>query len=316
MVIGGPVAERLRRWSISALVRRSPDQRLPRQRVRETRSLRDGRATRLKQTSSCDRHPARCHLQRLLTSRESPPILAQYSPTGHAPWAPRGCDPGGFFVSGAFVNRVVYLVDGFNLYHSLLDAERRVGRDLRWLDVAKLCASYLHALPGRCVVASVVFFFALPHHLELRHPGLVAQELRYLDAPAATGVELRLGQFKRRTRTCPSCGQPIVAFEEKETDVAIGTTMAAMVCDNECDTVVLVTGDTDLLPAIRVARERRGEKCLAALFPLGRFNAQLQAAVDFSWTLKAATYIAHQLPDPVLTPDGRAITRHRGVAGD
>ena len=217
---------------------------------------------------------------------------------------------------GVNVNRVVYLVDGFNLYHSLLDAERSVGRNLRWLDVARLCASYLHALPGRCVVAGVVFFFALPHHLELRHPGLVAEELNYLDALAATGVELRLGQFKRRTRTCPSCGRPIVAFEEKETDVAIGTTMAAMVCDDECDTVVLVTGDTDLLPAIHVSRERRADKCLAAIFPLGRFNAQLQAAVDFSWTLKAATYIAHQLPDPVLAPDGRAISRRRGVTGD
>jgi hypothetical protein len=207
------------------------------------------------------------------------------------------------------VNRVVYLVDGFNLYHSLLEAERRVGRYLRWLDVAGMCSSYLHALPGRNAVAGIVFFFALPHHLESRRPGLIAAELTYIDALSATGVEVRLGQFKRRTRTCPSCGDRIVTFEEKETDVAIGTTMAAMVCADECDTVVLVTGDTDLLPAIRVARERRGDTCLAALFPLGRFNAQLQTAVDLSWTLRAATYVTHQLPDSVMAPDGRIIRK-------
>jgi hypothetical protein len=62
---------------------------------------------------------------------------------------PRGCDPGVFPFLEANVNRCVFLVDGLNLYHSLLDAERETGRQLRRLDVAALCESYLHALPGQ-----------------------------------------------------------------------------------------------------------------------------------------------------------------------
>ena len=87
----------------------------------------------------------------------------------------------------------------------------------------------------------------------------------YLEALRATGVETRLGQFKRRQRTCPFCGRRFVTFEEKETDVAIGATMTRLVCDDACDTVVLVTGDTDLVPAFRLreigTRARRWRWC-------------------------------------------------------
>jgi len=50
------------------------------------------------------------------------------------------------------VNRVVCLIDGFNLYHSLRDLERGHGHSLRWLDLKALCSSLLHAVPGRCEV--------------------------------------------------------------------------------------------------------------------------------------------------------------------
>lgn len=39
-------------------------------------------------------------------------------------------------------NRVIYLVDGFNLYHSLKDAERDgPGTHTRWLDLPEFCRS-------------------------------------------------------------------------------------------------------------------------------------------------------------------------------
>jgi hypothetical protein len=217
--------------------------------------------------------------------------------------------PGDFLFWGSIVNRTVFLVDGFNLYHSLLDGERVLGRDLRWLDVAGLCASYLHALPGDNVRTHVIHFSALPHHLELRRPGVVARQLRYLSALSATGVETRLGQFKRRVRVCPCCGRHFATFEEKETDVAIGTTMTSLICADECDTVVLVTGDTDLLPAVRTARERGPGKRVAVLFPFKRANAQLKREVDYSFTIKAGSYARHQLPDVLEGEGGRAIRR-------
>lgn len=39
-------------------------------------------------------------------------------------------------------DRVACLVDGFNVYHSIRDVERRVGdASAKWLDLRSLCAS-------------------------------------------------------------------------------------------------------------------------------------------------------------------------------
>jgi uncharacterized LabA/DUF88 family protein len=173
--------------------------------------------------------------------------------------APGVATPGAFLFWGFIVNRTVFLVDGFNSYHS-----------------------------------------ALPHHLEARRLGVVRRQMRYLEALRATGVETRLGQFKRRERTCPPCGRRFVTFEEKETDVAIGTTLTRLVCDDACDTVVLVTGDTDLVPAVTTGRDRDPGKTLAVLFPYGRANAELKRVVDASFTIKATTYARHQLPKGLI----------------
>jgi len=208
--------------------------------------------------------------------------------------------PGALLFRGSIVNRTVFLVDGFNLHHSVLDSERLLGRRLRSLDVASLCASYLHALPGPSSLEGIIHFSASPHHLEVTRPGVVHQRQAYLRALRATGVETRLGQFKRRERTCPFCGRRLAAFEEKETDVAIGAAMTRLVCDDACDTVVLVTGDTDLVPAVRTARDRDPSKTLAVVFPYRRANAELKRVADAAFTIKAATYARPQLPPSAL----------------
>ena len=122
------------------------------------------------------------------------------------------------------------------------------------------------------------------------------RQMRYLEALRATGAETRLGQFKRRERTCALCGRRFATFEEKETDVAIGTALTRLVCDDACDTVVLVTGDTDLVPAVTTGRDRDPGKTLAVLFPYRRASAELKRVVDASFTIKATTYARHQLP--------------------
>ncbi len=150
--------------------------------------------------------------------------------------APPGLRPRGFSFSGATVNRCIFLVDGLNLYHSTLDAERATGRRSRRLDVSALCRAHLHALPGRSEARQIVLFSA----------------------------------------------------------VAIGSRLLEVVCRDLCDTVVLVTGDTDLVPAVSAARRLDANKRLGVLQPYGRANRELARAVDFALTIKADTYARHQ----------------------
>jgi hypothetical protein len=137
-------------------------------------------------------------------------------PHGYIPWPPRGCDPGVLPFLEAIVNRCAFLVDGLNLYHSALDAERTTRRSLRGLDVAGLCRSYLHALPGRSAITSIEYFTAVAHHRESRHPGTVARQVAYFTALEATGVQLQLGHFKAKSQACPLCGGTFVGWEDAE----------------------------------------------------------------------------------------------------
>lgn len=157
-----------------------------------------------------------------MTHRASGAILQEFSPTGISR-GPPGLRPRGFFFSGVIVNRCAFLVDGLNLHHSALDAEAVAGRPLRRLDVAGLCRSYVHALPGRSAIATIDYFSAVAHHREAGHPFTVARQVACFSALQDTGVDVHLGQFKAKTLVCPLCGGRYLAWEEKETDVAIGT---------------------------------------------------------------------------------------------
>ena len=71
------------------------------------------------------------------------------------------------------MGRIAFLVDGFNLYHSLKDASFRLGlrgAGTRWLDLRSLCASFLHAIGGGAQLSSIFYFSALARHLEARGP--------------------------------------------------------------------------------------------------------------------------------------------------
>jgi len=225
-------------------------------------------------------------------------------------WSPRGCDPGGFaFLAHSMPNRVVFLVDGFNLYHSLRSAERLLRKPTRWLDLRALCDSYLYILGGGATLDAVYYFSAYAHHREAVSPGAVRRHQAYVAAIASTGVIPQLGQFKCKDLRCPSCGSGVRRYEEKETDVAVAAKLLELVVTGACDTAVIVSGDTDLIPAIRTARRLRPDKKLCVAFPHGRANDAFRGEAHMCFKIRATQYARFQLPDPVVLPDGQTITK-------
>ena len=109
-------------------------------------------------------------------------------------------------------------------------------------------------------------------------------------------MQLHLGHFKAKTQACPLCGGKFVGWEEKETDVAIGATLLELICRDMCETAVLVTGDTDLVPAMRAARRLDPAKHLVALQPYRRVNRELSRCADRALTIRVAGYARHQFP--------------------
>ncbi|MFC1660799.1 NYN domain-containing protein [Gemmatimonadota bacterium] len=206
-----------------------------------------------------------------------------------------------------------FLVDGLNLYFSLLEAESTQGiPSLRWLDLRGLLRSYLSAIGPGADISAIHFFTAIPSFRQRYDPSAVHGHEAYLQTLGASGVHLHVAAFKKKSSTCPHCGKRIERYEEKETDVALGMKAMELLHLGACDTLVFVSGDTDFAPALRTAKRLFPANRLCVAFPHARFNAELQQLADFSFRIRGARYVQHQLPDPVMLPDGRRLRRPRG----
>ena len=209
---------------------------------------------------------------------------------------------------------VRFLVDGFNLYHSLREVRRKTGVECRWLDIRSLCQSMLHTVGGGAEIAQIDYFSALAHHIEPSRPGTVARHERYIDALDSTGVTTHLGVFKPKdiryhSRTCEVL---LRRHEEKETDVPIAAAIVEAAARGDCSALTLMSGDTDLLPALKTARRLRPELRLYCLFPPYRSNQAFRRHVNADFKISPKKLPEHVLANPVVTPDGRRIAKPAG----
>lgn len=205
--------------------------------------------------------------------------------------------------------RVSFLVDGFNLYHSLVEAESDLGASARWLDLRSLCTSYLYTLGKGAQLERIHYFSALATHRDAHRPGSSARHRSYVECLQSTGVVTELGRFKKKHVYCATCKQNNRHYEEKETDVAISVALLELLFKDASDIIVLVTGDTDLAPAVRTAQRLFPTKELCFAFPFKRQNSELQKMVLRHFKIRAKEYVKHQLPDPVVLPGGRKISK-------
>ena len=216
--------------------------------------------------------------------------------------------------------RVRFFVDGFNVYHGLRlagrDQARHRGRGTsvagtKWFDLQRYCRDFVtNVLPAGTTLQGIGYFTAYATHLQPSHPDVVSRHMRYVDCLQDLGLDVTVGRFKAVSgRDCEVCGAPSLRHQEKETDVAIAASMMAAFATNVCDMAVLVTGDTDMAPAIRAARAAFPEKRIGVLFPYGRSNEELRCLADVHRRTTQKQCLTFQLPDPYVTTDGRTIAK-------
>lgn len=171
----------------------------------------------------------------------------------HGPWV--------LLFLGMAPIRTVAFVDGFNLYHAIRDLGRE---ELKWVNLRAMLRDF--ALPPRYDLTRVLYFTAHAKWL----PGAWARHRQYVSALKASGVEVHLASFKKKQRGCNSCGQTWTGHEEKETDVNIGCHLLDLAYQGEFDRALLVSGDSDLTPAVRLVRARFPAKEIKIIGPPGR----------------------------------------------
>jgi hypothetical protein len=194
------------------------------------------------------------------------------------------------------------------------------------LDLVRFCRA---SLPGDHI-HRIRYFTAIITE-RLGHPNASQHQLAYLRAlGTCPNVTIDLGHFlTSRTRmrlVHPVAGRGTVEVwktEEKGSDVNIATRMLCDAFDGDFDVAVIISNDSDLLPPIRVIRERFG-------YPIGVLNPQigfpdpatgrypkpstsyaLKQAVSFYRPVRPRLLAASKFPSR-LTDSNGTITKPRG----
>jgi hypothetical protein len=221
------------------------------------------------------------------------------------------------------VTRVSFLVDGFNIYHSLLDAGGKTSPTLKWLDLHALCRSHLYILGRDTTLEGVHYFSAYAEWRRLVDPQVVDCHKAYVRALESRGVAIHLGRFKEKDHHCPHCSKDFVGHEEKETDVAIAVKTLELFASDATDAVVLVTGDTDLVPAIKTVRHLYKDKRIWVAIPFRnppvhlrhgktghvKPNFELQQFAHGHFKLTPEKYKKYQFPTPIVSSDGSELSK-------
>ncbi|KKL49421.1 hypothetical protein LCGC14_2315670, partial [marine sediment metagenome] len=114
--------------------------------------------------------------------------------------------------------------------------------------MTNFCRSLIN--PNHTVV-NVNYFSAPP----LNHSGKVRRQDKFFNANSVNPeFVLHLSQHKPKNKICNQCGHTLISSEEKQTDVKIACEILKNCSANYCDLSVIISGDSDLIPAIRTAK--------------------------------------------------------------
>ena len=208
--------------------------------------------------------------------------------------------------------RVVAFIDGMNLHFGILSQGRRLHT---WVDPVALVRKLLR--PSQDLVAVKFFTSRIPGSRPGEDCPFAVRRERdrqvqdiYLDAISMLDrMEIHYGHFLDKQRRCGSCGRSWLQPEEKKTDVLIACHLLTTAMDEACDQMILISGDGDLSPPVRIIRERFPAMRVIVAFPPGRRSAELQRSAHGHLHICKSKVRRSQLPRVVITPGGVRLER-------
>lgn len=197
-----------------------------------------------------------------------------------------------------FMGKVYFFVDGFNLYHAL-DADPAY-HPYKWLSLTQLARCFVF---GKDVLEGVEYFTTLATW----NPAKVERHKLFIKVNEAEGVRVVYGEFKRKDRRCPECGEHIRTFEEKQTDVNIAIRLFELAVQDKYDKAILISGDTDLIPAVKAVQKTFPAKKVGVILPISRASEDLKKQVDFHHKMRRYHLESSRFPDKVSLSDSLSI---------
>ncbi|UCP08421.1 NYN domain-containing protein [Pseudomonas sp. MM213] len=177
--------------------------------------------------------------------------------------------------------RTAFFVDGYNVFYGLL-----AGTPYKWLNLPRLLTHIANIENPQSVLASIDYFTSSVKP-ELATRGRISKEAQdtYIRALRASNVTVHYGRHQLERAAAPRFIDKKVAasrldkvaiwkLEEKETDVHIAISMyrtaarqANIHIAERIQQFVLVSGDTDMTPALRAIREDFPQMTVGVVLP-------------------------------------------------
>lgn len=195
---------------------------------------------------------------------------------------------------------LIAYIDGFNLYHGLHTMSQR---QHLWLDVVQL----IKELRPRSTVLKVKYFTATV----LDDPDAQSRQDHYIEAlqNIHPGVlQVIRGKYQRKEMRCRACGAQWRSYEEKQTDVNIAIHLVADVAASRANTYLLITADTDIIPAIKMAQAQDSAATIVAQFPPRRESSAISRLLPSSRQITRAKIESALLPDTVSGRRGKVFS--------
>ncbi len=193
------------------------------------------------------------------------------------------------------LKRVIGYVDGFNLYYGL-----RAARMLayRWLNIRFLCEAIL---PPTHRLELVRYFTTMVKG----DPDKSSRQAVFIDAlRTLSGIQFDFGHFLSKPVKCRSCGCQWAKQEEKKTDVNIAVRLLEDAIDDKFDKALIISGDSDLVPAIEAIHNRYSDKQIVLASPPKRVSRELRKVADERFVISISNIRSSLFPNPVVNDEG------------
>lgn len=172
--------------------------------------------------------------------------------------------------------KVNFYVDGFNFYFGLKEMVKHKSdwRKFYWIDFVKLFSQFLEDDEE---LGTVHYFTARP-----KNSGKVARQNNLMSCNKAINgdsLKIHYGKYQDKSMKCRAqdgCGREFMHWEEKQTDVNLAIKMVEDCHNKDCNKIILVSGDSDFLPPLKLIRSFYKEVELMTLFPPFKFTSSIQ----------------------------------------
>lgn len=154
--------------------------------------------------------------------------------------------------------RTTLYVDGFNLYYGAAKHTR-----LKWVNVVALAEAVVPGLQ----ITKTRYFTAMVKS-DASDPQRAQRQQTYIRAlETLPNLTIHYGRYQHTEVTAKHCHPPpdvvrVYKVEEKGTDVNLATYMLADAFRDDCDQLVLISNDSDLMEPVRIINSELNRKVL------------------------------------------------------